>query len=280
MGRIENITSRQNKTVSLLSALDTKKARDREELFKIDGVKLVCEAYKKGADIVFCALREDDVRNIADKAQSLYGVDIFSLDCKIITVPDGVFERLTDEKAPEGIVCAVRYMKDIHRSVDARELHADVHEKILLLESVRDPSNVGAIIRSAAAFGINRIIMSDDCADIYNRKTLRASMGNLFFMRTDIVDSIPHAVVALKACGMHVYAAALDSNSVRLGSSELDMPCCAVIGNEGHGLSREVIDACDGTLYIPMSDGVESLNASVAASVIMWEIFGRVEKSV
>lgn len=280
MGRIENITSRQNKTVSLLSALDLKKARDKEELFKIDGVKLVCEAYKNGADIVCCALREDEAENVADKARSLYGVDIFSLDCKIITVPSSVFERLTDEKAPEGIVCAVRYMKDMHRSITHKEICADLHERILLLESVRDPSNVGAIIRSAAAFGVDRIIMSSDCADIYNRKTLRASMGNLFLMRIDTVDSIQSAIAALRNIGMHVYAAALDSESVKLGSSSLKKPCCAVIGNEGHGLSREVIDACDGTLYIPMSDGVESLNASVAASVIMWELFGRENKSV
>ena len=272
----EIITSRQNKTISLLASLDQKKARDKEELFRLDGVKLTCEAIKKGLEIYCIVMLESAVESVCDKAKSLYGVDISSLDARIIVTNESVFERLTDEKAPEGIVCVARYMKNIHRKVNAySDEDSFTGENILMLESVRDPQNVGAIIRSAAAFSVDRIIMSADCADIYNPKTLRASMGNLLSLKIDRVDNITSAITHLQNNGIMVYAAALYENSLKLGKSEFAKNSAVIIGNEGHGLSREVIDACNDTVYIPMADGVESLNASVAASVLTWEFFGK-----
>lgn len=273
----EIITSRQNKTVSLISSLDAKKARDREGLFRLDGVKLTCEAIKKGLDIYCIALLDSAADAVVDKAKKLYGVDIYSLDTRLIFVNDSVFERLTDEKAPEGVVCAARYMKDMHRILDdAADIpNACGEENILLLESVRDPSNVGAIIRSAAAFRVDRIIMSGDCADIYNPKTLRASMGNMLSMKIDRVGNICDAIRRLQSLGVTVYAAALEDDSVKLGFGNFPEKSSVVIGNEGHGLSREALDACDETVYIPMADGVESLNASVAAAILTWEFFGK-----
>lgn len=273
----EIITSRQNKTVSLISSLDAKKARDKEELFRLDGVKLTCEAIKKGLNIYCIALLESAADAVADKAKKLYGVDIYSLDTRLIFVNDSVFERLTDEKAPEGIVCAARYMKNMHRNLDSASLIPDSagKENILLLESVRDPSNVGAIIRSAAAFKVDRIIMSGDCADIYNPKTLRASMGNMLGMKIDRVGDICDAINRLQDLGVTVYAAALLEDSVKLGSGNFASKASVVIGNEGHGLSDAALKACDETVFIPMADGVESLNASVAAAILTWEFFGK-----
>lgn len=273
----EIITSRQNKTVSLISSLEAKKARDREELFRLDGVKLTCEAIKKGLDIYCIALLDSAADVVADKAKKLYGVDIFSLNTRLIFVNDSVFERLTDEKAPEGVVCAARYMKNMHRAIDDASLIPSEagEENILLLESVRDPSNVGAIIRSAAAFNVDRIIMSSDCADIYNPKTLRASMGNMLSMKIDRVSDICAAIKRLQNLGVSVYAAALKSDSKKLGSGDFSGKSSVIIGNEGHGLSESVLDACDETVYIPMADGVESLNASVAAAILTWEFFGK-----
>ena len=272
----EIITSRQNKTISLLASLDQKKARDKEELFRLDGVKLTCEAIKKGLDIFCIVMLENAADAVCDKARSLYGVDVSSLDTRIIIANESVFERLTDEKAPEGMICVARYMKNIHRKIsDYSDNDAFNGENILMLESVRDPSNIGAIIRSAAAFSVDRIIMSADCADIYNPKTLRASMGNLLSLKIDRVDNITSAINHIQNNGIMVYAAALYENSLKLGKSEFAKNSAVIIGNEGHGLSREVIDACHDTVYIPMADGVESLNASVAASVLTWEFFGK-----
>ena len=148
-------------------------------------------------------------------------------------------------------------------------------ERVLLLESVRDPQNVGAIIRAAAAFSVDRIVMSRDCADIYNQKAVRASMGALFSMKIDRVDSVSDAICALRGGGRRVFAAALDREAQRLGDLGILPGDCVVIGNEGHGLTKEVIDASTGSVYIPMSDGVESLNAATAAAVLCWEFFGK-----
>ena len=141
----------------------------------------------------------------------------------------------------------------------------------MLLEAVRDPSNVGAIIRSAAALGVDRLIVSADCADIYHPRAVRASMGTLFNQRIDRTEDLAGAIEALVRGGRHVYAAALDSSAYRLGGFAVEPGDCVVIGNEGHGLSKQVLDACDRRVYIPMSDRAESLNASVAAAILMWE---------
>ena len=176
--------------------------------------------------------------------------------------------------APEGVICIAKYLDNVRNIEDASSITCPDGEKILLLESVRDPQNVGAIIRVAAAFSVDRIIMSRDCADIYNSKTIRASMGTVFSMKIDRVDSMSDAVRALSDAGRRVFAAALDRDSLRLGDFEIFRGDCVVIGNEGHGLSEETKQACYKTVFIPMAENVESLNAATAAAVLVWEFFG------
>ncbi len=273
---MEIITSRQNKTISFIASLQKKKAREEEKIFVFDGVKLLSEAVKKGAKIHCIVLDSSLAESVSEKLLSLYGIDIFSLETKILYAIPQVFERLTDERSPEGVVTAAYFLDDIHRNCPVSDdITVGENEKILMLESVRDPQNVGAIIRSAKAFSVDKIIMSSDCADIYSAKTVRASMGNIFGMRIDLVDSIPDAISHLRAQGRAVYAAALDSGAKKLGCDNFESNSIVVIGNEGHGLSAEAISAASGTVYIPMAEGVESLNAGVAASVLMWEFFGK-----
>lgn len=142
----------------------------------------------------------------------------------------------------------------------------------MLCESLRDPGNVGTVIRTAYAFGIDLLILSGDCADLYNAKTLRGSMGTLFSQRILRTDDLADTITLLQSKGRRVYAAALDENALQLGSFAFDKRDCAVIGNEGHGLSPRVLQVCSEKVYIPMAGDAESLNASVAASVLMWEM--------
>ena len=116
-------------------------------------------------------------------------------------------------------------------------------------------------------------MLSDDCADLYNPKTIRAAMGGLFRLNIVILekDSMPLSIEALRKTGRRVYATALKENSVDIGSISLKRGDCFVIGNEGHGLSSEVIEACDAACIIPMKKGCESLNASAAAAICIWE---------
>lgn len=271
----ETVTSSQNKYVSLARGLASKKNRENEKKFRFDGVKLLCEAVKKGLELDFLLMDESEERAVLEKAEKLYGVKETDINCKVIRVESSVFDKLSEEQAPEGVICVAKYAEDTHCERDAEFFKSiGKSEKILLLESVRDPQNVGAIIRVAAAFGVDRIVMSKDCADIYSSKTVRASMGTLFSTKVDKVADLPCAIRNLSASGRRVFAAALNREAQRLGEFAVAEGDCVVIGNEGHGLSCEAIAACGRTVFIPMSDRVESLNAATAAAVLVWEFFG------
>ena len=270
----EIITSSQNKYVSLARALSERKQRQKNSLYRFDGIKLMCEAVKKGVLIEFLLISEGAYETVKERAQALYCIDISSLLCKTVVLSDATFDKISEENAPEGVITVAKYDGERHCEVSGSEIKASKEENILILESVRDPQNVGAILRTAAAFSVDRVIMGKDCADIYSSKTVRASMGAVFSMRIDRVDSVPDAIGALRRIGRRVFAAALDEKAERLGRAEFSRGDCVVIGNEGHGLSKGTLEASDASVYIPMAEGVESLNATVAASVLMWEFFG------
>ncbi len=270
----EAVRSAQNKYVSLARSLGDRKQRQKQKLFRFDGVKLFCESLQKGVRLSFVLVSEGKIADVINKAKSIFSDVEDSVSCPIIPVEDTLFERISEEQAPEGIICVGEYMAELHCECDGIG-NIGEGENILLLESVRDPLNVGAIVRAARALGVDRIIMSRDCADIYSPKTLRASMGCLFSMKLQRVESIPNTVRALRADGRRVFGAALKTDAWRLGEIQVQKRDCVLIGNEGHGLSNEAMDACTGCVYIPMAEGVESLNAATAASVLVWEFFGR-----
>ena len=144
-------------------------------------------------------------------------------------------------------------------------------ERVLILHSVRDPLNLGSVIRSAVAFGTEHIILTSDCADVYNPKTVRSAMGSLFKIKVTIVTDVSSLIAALRAKGRRVYSAELNENALALGEVKLSPTDVVIIGNEGHGVLPEVSALCDNAIYIPISERTESLNASVAAAIFMWE---------
>ena len=276
----EIITSRQNRRVVELVKLDDRRAREKTRTFRFDGVKLLCEALRRGMELESVFLRVGTAERVAARMEELYGCSLSEVGCPVFGVEDSLFEKISQENAPEGVITVAKYIDKSHNFIiiykeDENDARKDA--PVLLLESVRDPLNVGAIIRSAAALGVGRLIMSADCADLYHPKTLRAAMGPLFSMPITRVEDLAGTVTALRQSGRRVYAAALDDTAIRLGSQEFDEerkdhPVGAVIGNEGHGLSESVIAACDRSVYIPMEADTESLNAGVAAALIMWEL--------
>lgn len=262
------ISSKSNSLVVKLSKLKDKKYRKADGLFRFDGAKLFEEAVKNSAPVEYVLLKE----NASEKYKGT--VEESGVRCGTYVLADDVFSKLTDELAPEGIIAVCADLQNIKKVTDYTALAEEVKGKtILMLESVRDAGNMGTIIRSAKAFGIDVLIISSDCADVYNSKTVRGAMGALFTQNIIIVDDISAAVCALKSCGSRVFAAALKRDARRLGSIELKRGDVILVGNEGHGLSKDAIDACDECLYIPMEEGSESLNASIAASVCMWELY-------
>lgn len=261
------IMSRQNSLLVETRKLSDRKHRVRTGLFRFDGVKLAAEALGRGVSLYAVLLRQSDAVGVAERVFSMCGKE-FSPDARVVCVADDIFDSLSEENAPEGILCVAHVLNDRH--CDCEEPLAS-NERVMLLESIRDPSNLGAIIRSAAAFGVDRLILSADCADIYNAKTVRASMGTLFSQRIDRVADLTEVICVLRERGRRVFAATLDANAMCLGNFSVRPGDTAVIGNEGHGLTPRTVAACDGSVYIPMTERAESLNAAVAASVLMWE---------
>lgn len=273
------ITSRQNAYVSLACKLNDRKHRQSERMFRFDGVKLFCEAVQRGVEFAFILVDDAQKDSINAKAQSLYGLKIDDANCRVLYVSHELFVKISDENAPEGMICVAKYIDKFHKiaTIDGSyeqlaPILSPESGRVLLCESLRDPGNVGTVIRTAFAFGIDWLILSGDCADLYNPKVLRGAMGTLFSQRILRVDDLAACVEQMRASGRRVYAAALDESAVQLGSFAFARSDCAVIGNEGHGLSARVMDACDASVYIPMEGNAESLNASVAAAVLMWEM--------
>lgn len=271
----EVIRSRQNDKVKLVCSLEKKKAREESGLFRADGIKLFYEAVTKGLAIELCVVRESSLESLR---KTLERDGIFFPEDKTVVVTDDVFEKISEEKSPEGIITVAKYLDKLHKiaTINNKGEFFDLpamSEKVMLLESIRDPGNLGTVIRSAASLGIDRLVLSRDCADIYNPKTIRAAMGSLFIQRIDILPDgeMPSYILSLRKTGRRVFAAALANDAQSLCDIELVAGDCFVIGNEGHGLGAQTIDACDASVIIPMSEGCESLNASAAATIFIWE---------
>ncbi len=272
----ETIRSRQNRAVVELAKLTGRKAREAGKRFRFDGIKLAGEAIRAGVELPQMFLRESEAENILKTLAEQTGVDPAARAERILVLDDGVFDRVSEEKSPEGVICVAKYIDKLQKNVtiyNDDDFSALAEERIVLLESVRDPANIGAVIRSAAALGVDRLIVSADCADIYHPRAVRASMGTLFTQHIDRTDRLAAVIGQLKSGGRRVFAAALDPEAIRLGSFRAEKGDCVVIGNEGHGLSRETVDACGRSVFIPMSERAESFNAAVAASLLMWEFF-------
>lgn len=263
----EIITSRQNPTVVKLCALLDKKERRKSRLFRIDGYKLFSEAIECGAEIelvAVCSEKADRFMPLTSKTAA-----------KTVLLSPEVFSKITDEKSPDGIIAVVKYIDGLHKVLDTSDIPAlaSSERRIMAFESLRDPGNLGTVIRSASAFGVDTLLLSDDCADIYNPKTLRGAMGAIFSREILFCRNLPESLARFSCEGRRVLAATLDTESVSVGKAALTAKDIVVIGNEGHGLSRSAVDASDLSVILPIDTGrgVESLNAATAASVFMWE---------
>ena len=268
MSEWQYISSKNNSLVVRMAKLKDKKYRKAEGLFRFDGIKLFCEATQNGAPIRYVFISESATAKFKDT------VEDSGIDALFYILSDEVFAKITDEQAPEGIVTVCEELENIVKVEDYNALATEFKDcSVLMLESVRDTGNMGTILRSAKAFGIDALVISSDCADLYNSKTVRAAMGALFTQKVVVVDDVVAALSSFRKNGMRVFAAALEREAKKLGTFELVKGDIIIVGNEGHGLSKEVIDVCDECVYIPMESGSESLNASIAASICMWELY-------
>ena len=268
----EIITSRNNNLVKWFSGLSDKKNRKESGYFLAEGVKLTREAFEAGLPVEYVIVSEKRYGEILEILNPFRTLEQYE-KCRVVKVADNVFEKISTEKSPQGIISVIKHL-DFFRELDIiykEEFFLKPEEKAIFLFSVRDPSNLGAVIRSSVAFGTDHVILSSDCADIYNPKTVRSAMGSLFRVKVTSVKDVPSFIEAANANSRRVFAAELTDNAKSLSEISLQSTDIVMIGNEGHGISLEVSARCDGSVYIPISKKTESLNASVAAAIFMWE---------
>ena len=239
------ITSKQNSLIKEIRSLSDKKNRDALGVYVVEGVKPVQEAINLGLSI-----REVVV---AEKMASM----VENCPYNVVVVSDDVFKYISEEITPQGALAVVyRPLGDLKAPIGSA----------LLLDGVADPTNVGAIIRTAVASGYTDIYMTEQCADAYSQKAVRCSMSGVFranVMRASI-DKILQ-VINLPIC-------VADMNGTNVFELKNDSDVCLVIGNEGHGVSKQVREKASITVSIPMQNDMESLNASVSAGILMYAL--------
>ena len=269
----EIITSRNNPKVKWAASLSSKKGREEERSFIAEGEKLTFEALEARLPVTNIFITESKKCNFFERLREYNNADAYK-NTEITVLSDSAFEKISTEKAPQGIISVIKYL-DFFRDIGIiykDEFFLDSEERIIVLSSVRDPGNIGAVIRSAVAFGVDHIFITADSADIYNPKTVRSAMGSLFRVKITVVGDVNSLLDALKSIGRRVFAAELSDNARSLGEVGLLSSDAIIIGNEGHGIAPEISSACTGSVYIPISKKTESLNASVAAAIFMWEL--------
>lgn len=235
------ITSIHNETIKSIMKLKQKKYRDEMNLFLIEGYHLVEEAR-----------RYDCIETI-----------ITTLDEKFeestLYVSLEVMKKLAFTQTPQPIMAVCKK--------DNRNQNIIIANRYLLLDRVQDPGNVGTIIRTALALGVNQVIMSKDCVDLYNDKVIRATQGAIFQMNICIMD-LKEAIFFLQKNHVSVYGTCLkNASSINTYSPQERM--AFIMGNEGQGISQEILDICNYLIYIPIHS-IESLNVGVAAAITMY----------
>lgn len=250
---MEQITGRTNPLLSHIRKLNTSRAYRRAQgEFPCEGPKLLAEALRWGAAVTTAVFAQ--------------GTSLPPLPetVRLVEVPQALLEHICDTETPQGVLFLCR----IPALTLAEPLSA---RRLLVLDGVQDPGNVGTIWRTADAFQLDGLVLLPGCADPFSPKTVRASMGACFRLPVWEADRDTLAA-ALAVQGLPLYGTALREDTVDV--REMDLSAAAVvIGSEGKGVSNETLSLCAKTIQIPMSPRCESLNAAVAASVVAWEMY-------
>lgn len=250
------ITAKDNPFIKLVCSLrDSSKARKENGLFVLEGLRICFDALENG--IVFDKLivseaflkkQEESIEKLSDNSVSIY------------LIPDSLFAKISDTDSPQGIITLVKIPKN--------DKSFDKSGRYIALENVQDPSNLGAISRTAEALGINGIVLKSGC-DPFSPKSLRASMGTLLRLPLYQTDDLS---LFIQQHSLRSFACVVDSSAEKITSIEFKDGDVLIIGNEANGITKETADNAFKKITIPMLGSAESLNAAAAAAIAMWEL--------
>lgn len=250
---MREISSKDNKIFRLCEQLSHKKYRDKLGLYLIEGENLLEEAVKNGAAIKTVLMCRD------------YRGSLFGTEDKAFCLSDKLFEQLSQTETTQGIMAIV----------EKPELSPDLFldrggGNFIVLDRLQDPGNIGTILRTADAAGYELAIVMKGTADVFSPKAVRAATGSLFRMPVVFMDSVDELMEFTRAAGKKLVATCFDTDRYYYDEN-LKGNIALIIGNEGSGISRELIECSDLKIKIPMHGNIESLNASVAAGILMYE---------
>lgn len=249
------IESRNNKTVKEIKSLSDKKYRDELGLFIADGLRFVNEI-PNNVIIDRIILSE----TFAEKTD----ITRYNATAETLIISDKLFSEISETKNPQGIIAVCKKIQYTSKDIIKKDGF------YILAEEINDPGNLGTIIRTAHAAGANGIFLSKGSVDLYNNKVLRSTMGSIF--KTPVVQNVNLDEVSklLHKSSIMIYAAHLKGKRNHY-QADYTKGCAFLLGNEARGLSDHAVSLCDELIKIPMPGGAESLNASVAAAVLMYE---------
>lgn len=255
---VVRIESPDNNRIKLVRKLQTRKGRDTENKFVVEGINLVSEAFSRQIRMNFVMV-SDEYDN--DKVRELEASDL--LVCRL---PESIFNRITDAENGVGILAVI----------DRDELNTDIHSavteqgNILVLDRLQDPGNIGTVIRTAVAAGYEMVIAVKGTADMLSPKVLRSTAGMIFNMPFMYVNDAAELKKVLQSLNKSCVVTTVDGGHPYY-EENLKEGIALVIGNEGNGVSQEVLEMADVRVTIPMKGNIESLNAAVAATILMYE---------
>ena len=251
---MRTISSGENRIFRVCEQLTHKKYRDKLGMYLIEGENLLEEAVKNGAEIKTVLARQD------------YGGSFYGSDDKVFYLSDRLFDRLSQTETSQGVIAAVK------KPEFSQEEFTDKNDcsNYVVLDRLQDPGNIGTIIRTADAAGYGLIIAMKGTADVFSPKVVRAATGSLFRMPVVFMDSVDELMEFTRAAGKKLVATCFDTDRYYYDEN-LKENIALIIGNEGNGISRELIEGSDLKIKIPMHGNIESLNASVAAGILMYE---------
>ena len=256
--KMQIISSKDNEIVKQIKKLKDKKYRDIENAYVIEGIKLVKEALQENAKIKQIVLCDDCEKAENISKELMY--EIAKHNC--IYVTNKIFKYISEVQAPQGILAVIE-KNNANGEIDYSE------DIIVALDDVQDPGNLGTILRTVDSIGLNQIIVSKGTADAFNSKVVRSTMGAIFRIKIIEVEELAQAIKEMRK---HHFKLMVTSLQTKNSIYDIDFnKKIIVIGNEANGVSKEIQDMADEKAKIPMLGRTESLNASVAAGVVMYE---------
>lgn len=251
---VYNITSSKNEKFKHFKALKQKKSRTEFNQYTVEGIKSVKEALEFSDDIECLVVSQEFYKN---------AVFPYPENIELYVISTEIFESLSTTENSQGIIAVIRIREKTAFTLDTSKAY-------IYCDHLQDPGNLGTIIRTADAAGFGGVLLSDECVELYNPKTVRSSMGSFFHIKK-LENVTADKIKEFKENGFLIVCGVLSDNTINYTDADFTKPVIIVIGNEANGITDEILSLSDINIKIPISGNAESLNAAIAAAILMYE---------